>query len=449
MLNLVVAYALWALGPFSPHLHLLVVGRDDQWAVWCATGGGFVLGWLRDAVRLPTYVALARGDNAEFELHNVRTKHTPTPALFFQPTRILLSWALSGILGWLFSSVVDVGDHSGNAASLVYGALRAAGVAAAVYLVGNIGWHAGTFRSALRGAIVGVAASLVGLESPFFNIGFLASFGAFSHTRRWKTPEEYAAHVDGGALAWADCGLSCLINGGESSQIAVSRGLGARLKRVCLVTLLAAALVGSGLYHHGAISNKDGETVRFKDCVNHILNSPAWKEFSFFEAYERYSHADSYSSGWDRFFEFVKDSSDFQGEKGARQVLGVSKDASWKEVKSAHRVLALKLHPDRCSDADCEERFTEMQAAYDLLKALEDKRKMRRARKEAASHRVEGEEEGESEVSKEVSAAMTRAAQIEEEDDKQAERARQEARKSHMKAKRRKNKKKTKYRPDL
>ena len=141
------------------------------------------------------------------------------------------------------------------------------------------------------------------------------------------------------------------------------------------------------------ITTDDGEKVRFKDCVRHILNSPAWKEFSFFEAYERYQSSDSHSSGWDRFSEFVKESSDFQGEKGARKVLGVEKDASWKDVRSAHRALALKLHPDRCTEEDCEARFTEMQAAYDLLKELEDKRKRRHERK-SERHASEAESEG-------------------------------------------------------
>ena len=81
-MELAVAYTLWALGPFSPALHLLYVGRDDQWAAWCCTGGGFVLGWVRDAWRLPAYVALRGGakTSAEMELHKVRMNHSPVPS---------------------------------------------------------------------------------------------------------------------------------------------------------------------------------------------------------------------------------------------------------------------------------------------------------------------------------------------------------------------------------
>ena len=311
----------------------------------------------------------------------------PFPSVIFQPTRVLLSWALSGVFGWVASSTLDAGESGGgggdSAAALVYGALRAVGVAFAVYLVGNMGWHAGDFKAAFRGAMVGVAATLLGFESPIFNIGFLASYVAFSRTRRWKTPGEYAAHVDGGALAWIGMHAGSAADLGTKQQ---HGGLCVRAKRLALVVLLGATAITSGLYHHGAITAKadDGTTerVRFKDCIRHILNSPAWKEFSFFEAYERFQSSDSYGGGWERFSEFVKESSDLTGKKNARKVLGVDRDASLKEVKSAHRTLALKLHPDRCAEEGCEARFTEMQAAYELLKGLEDKRKRRRERRE-------------------------------------------------------------------
>ena len=57
------------------------------------------------------------------------------------------------------------------------------------------------------------------------------------------------------------------------------------------------------------------------------------------------------------------------------EVLGVSKNASADEIKKSYRELARKWHPDRNhDDPDAEERFKEIQQAYDTL-SDDDKRK--------------------------------------------------------------------------
>lgn len=50
------------------------------------------------------------------------------------------------------------------------------------------------------------------------------------------------------------------------------------------------------------------------------------------------------------------------------QILGVSQNASMDEVKQAYRRLAKKYHPDVSKEPDAEEKFKEIQNAYDQIK---------------------------------------------------------------------------------
>ena len=56
------------------------------------------------------------------------------------------------------------------------------------------------------------------------------------------------------------------------------------------------------------------------------------------------------------------------GNKDYYKIMGVSQDASEKDIKLAYRKLARKYHPDLSKEPQAEERFKEMGEAYEVLK---------------------------------------------------------------------------------
>ena len=62
--------------------------------------------------------------------------------------------------------------------------------------------------------------------------------------------------------------------------------------------------------------------------------------------------------------------------KNLYHVLGISKDASEAEIKSAYRKLARKYHPDlNKDDKSAAEKFKEVSCAYDILGDKEKRKK--------------------------------------------------------------------------
>jgi molecular chaperone DnaJ len=54
-------------------------------------------------------------------------------------------------------------------------------------------------------------------------------------------------------------------------------------------------------------------------------------------------------------------------------ILGLQKDASFKDIKQAYRRLSLRYHPDRNKDRNADRKFKEITEAYQILKTEQKK----------------------------------------------------------------------------
>jgi len=159
MKSLPVAYALWLLGGWWG-AHHLYLGRDGQAALYCSTLGGFLLGWVRDAWRLPAYVDWANGATEQVELlrvtYRLRPKQPPISPLVLAVQLFCGAWfgmlaadALNLLQVWpvpRFPTLERAGGYPELIAALLTRpqllrlasvVLRALGVSVGVWLAGN------------------------------------------------------------------------------------------------------------------------------------------------------------------------------------------------------------------------------------------------------------------------------------------------------------------------
>ncbi|WP_454781248.1 DnaJ C-terminal domain-containing protein [Legionella sp. WA2022007384] len=77
-------------------------------------------------------------------------------------------------------------------------------------------------------------------------------------------------------------------------------------------------------------------------------------------------------------------------DKDYYKIMGVSEDASEKDIKMAYRKLARKYHPDISKEPNAEEHFKEMGEAYEVLRDPVKKAEYDNYRKNKAYHQQEG-----------------------------------------------------------
>lgn len=361
-MNTVVAYLLWMLGPFAGGLHLFWSRRDLQCFVWCTTGGLFLLGWVRDVGRLAEYVRISSGDDTELQV--LRTRNS-RPSIC-PPWRLLAQYLVGQYYGLIACCLVDLGDPETASAVVVHRLLYTAGCSLGVSIVGNIGLQRGNFSSALVGAACAIALELTGnllsggvsYESADSLVAFLAT-AAFAREARWITNEELAF---------------------TSQRDQSCKSVCARGARVFGAAIFFWSCVLVALYNHASIevSTADGQPsyrVKLKDSIHHVMNSSFWQNFNASEAFEAMG-----SASWNDYYEHVVQDLDVEGERQAREILGVAEDAEWIDVRRAYRALAKETHPDHGGDQDS---FIAIKDAYETLSTIYERRKRAAQQSEA------------------------------------------------------------------
>ncbi len=87
-------------------------------------------------------------------------------------------------------------------------------------------------------------------------------------------------------------------------------------------------------------------------------------------AKEGYGHPDQWKSAFDARMG-LDEAKKTLGDSDPLMVLGLSSTATWGEIKSAYRKLAMMYHPDRNpGDKEAATKFKEVQAAYELLEEM-------------------------------------------------------------------------------
>ena len=120
-------------------------------------------------------------------------------------------------------------------------------------------------------------------------------------------------------------------------------------------------------YFNAEVTTEDGETVKFREAVNHFFKSPAWLEFtdSLNQIYEQGKR-----QGWKSIYDEIVKALDPKGEANARRVLGVTETTTEKEIKQIYKKLAREWHPDRYrgdNKKEAEQKFMEIAEAYEIL----------------------------------------------------------------------------------
>ncbi|XP_023229256.1 dnaJ homolog subfamily C member 22-like [Centruroides sculpturatus] len=339
--SLLLTYILWLIGGFWG-LHHLYLGRDEQALVWVMFAGGyFGLGWLRDLWRIPEYVQEANGDSYYIEKLVYKMRKYPTPPS--STVRYCGMMIVADAFGYLVLAAIpeELLPEFLLPFSTIFVPLA---VALGVYLVGNIGQEEGDFWMPLIGAYLTYPLYFWKKSSVFWTS--VLSCAAFNrYAKKWRRSPRR------------------------------QRSIFYRLFIFLLCILIYASLWCSWLYFNCSFTDKEGQEIYCREAIKNFLTSPLWNEFKkvMKDVYNFAQH-----HGWWEIWHQLIHALDPLGEKNALQVLNLTRNATQEEISAQYRKLSRQWHPDRHKDPEekqnAQEKFIEIQQAYEVLSDIKSRR---------------------------------------------------------------------------
>lgn len=345
--SVVLTYILWLFfGLFG--VHHLYLRRDRQAFVWWSTlGGYFGVGWLHDAITIPALVREANLDPRFQHEFNQRLFKDRKPA--FSTTRFLSAVIISYIWGQVAQMALPEDEvHGVNLLHLHW--VIPLFIALGVWTVGNIGRERGNLRHCLITAYLVYPMRFWVYDETYWFLGtVVASALAF---------DQFAKEWD--------------------LSVPRKRSKKARAVPLVLAVLVYLALLSSYFYFNGTVADADGNEVPLQEAIQNFLNSPWWTDLKdTWDETIRFAQHNGWAETWNQ----IVGQLDVGGEQNAYKVLGLSMTATQAEVKTRWRKMSLENHPDKVKEEskrkDAEQRFMEIQQAYEVLSKVKNKRRQR------------------------------------------------------------------------
>ncbi|KAM4795414.1 dnaJ homolog subfamily C member 22 [Rhinophrynus dorsalis] len=337
--QLIVAYGLWALGgPLG--LHHIYLGRDSHALLWMLTFGGFGMGWMWEFWKIPGFVS--QYNHEEKKTRVVKEGEPPASPIRF------MGQVATGIY---FGIVASIGLSS---LSSYYVVALPLAVGLGVHIVACVGEQTSDLKNTLIAAFI-TSPIFYGRAVSMIPISLTASITAQQH-RRYRVQRQQHENL---SLRLYRIGLAYLAFTGPLAYSAL-------LNTSRTVSYVAGSI--------GTMLDWLSVFPFLSAPVEWVLLLPyrIWGVFSGGGGFR-----DRYYSEWEKVYEFV---ASFQDEKEllACKVLGINLKATMEEISHHYRDLVKIWHPDhnRHRLEEAEQRFLEIQAAYETLTRLRKKKNL-------------------------------------------------------------------------